>query len=587
MTEQERIESIKKNGGCHLQNFKDENVTYDMCLAAVQSTGQAIHYVPDKFKTEEIYQEACKHGGTILRLVPKKYIKKAICEWAVENDGLSLEYVPDKFKTVKLCLKAVINDSHAFKFVPVELITPKFVVAAVRSSSFDTVSSIPKAYKKTVFYGELIKEDPDFIWYIPKSAHTATICKSVIKAKGYKTTADAIKEHPELLSHMHTSLYDHDTAFVFVNSDLFKTGISVGSNGLSTNGYIDYNEETFHLGNCDWSYSLKHLLQWSDVVEIAISLNGNLIRCIKEELLSYELCMKALESTGNCFNYIPSKFWDRELCTYAVNQNEYNLDVIPEKYVTQEMCNQAIKRCGYILEHMPDRFKTKEICLTAVSATKYAAKIDYVPVEILDKDICIAWLLNENSWKVNPLDKIPRELWDYDICHAAVKADGNELEKIPSEFITPEICLDAVIEDNRASKFVPLELFTMEMAYAMVANTALCFENIPAKVLNEEICLKAISHGDRYAGTVLGDIPDDIITQRICDAAVQKSVWSLKYVPERFMTEDILIYVAKDAPGRLHDNFPERFRSGASLQKILDAVPSAKEYIDRIINTED
>lgn len=41
MTEEERIQSIKKNGGCHLQNFKKENITYDMCLAAVMDDGEA------------------------------------------------------------------------------------------------------------------------------------------------------------------------------------------------------------------------------------------------------------------------------------------------------------------------------------------------------------------------------------------------------------------------------------------------------------------------------------------------------------------------------------------------------------------
>ena len=53
MTEEERIQSIKKNGGCHLQNFKKENITYDMCLAAVMDDGEAIEYVPDDYKTRD------------------------------------------------------------------------------------------------------------------------------------------------------------------------------------------------------------------------------------------------------------------------------------------------------------------------------------------------------------------------------------------------------------------------------------------------------------------------------------------------------------------------------------------------------
>lgn len=43
MTEAERIQSIVKNGGRHLMTFKEKNITYSMCLAAVKNDGTAIH----------------------------------------------------------------------------------------------------------------------------------------------------------------------------------------------------------------------------------------------------------------------------------------------------------------------------------------------------------------------------------------------------------------------------------------------------------------------------------------------------------------------------------------------------------------
>ena len=78
MTEEERIQSIKKNGGCHLQNFKKENITYDMCLAAVMDDGEAIEYVPDDYKTKEIYTEACRSNGMVLKKVPPMYASEKV-----------------------------------------------------------------------------------------------------------------------------------------------------------------------------------------------------------------------------------------------------------------------------------------------------------------------------------------------------------------------------------------------------------------------------------------------------------------------------------------------------------------------------
>ena len=50
MTEEERIKSINKYGGRHLQRYNKENITYDMCLTAVATDGTALEFVPDEYK---------------------------------------------------------------------------------------------------------------------------------------------------------------------------------------------------------------------------------------------------------------------------------------------------------------------------------------------------------------------------------------------------------------------------------------------------------------------------------------------------------------------------------------------------------
>ena len=104
---------------------------------------------------------------------------------------------------------------------------------------------------------------------------------------------------------------------------------------------------------------------------------------------------------------------------------------------------------------------------------------------------------------------------------------------------------------------------------------------IPKEKLTERVCLLAISHGDRYAGTVLQDIPHDIITQEMCNNAVEKSVWSLEAVPEEFVTREMLLHVAAIAPGRLSDNFPDRFKCEDFISEMIALCPGAENYVKK------
>ena len=93
----------------------------------------------------------------------------------------------------------------------------------------------------------------------------------------------------------------------------------------------------------------------------------------------------------------------------------------------------------------------------------------------------------------------------------------------------------------------------------------------------------AISHGDQFSGTVLKDIPKHLITQQLCDEAVEISVWSLGAVPDEFVTPDMLMSVAERAPGRLNDNFPERFMNVEFITEMIRRYPGSKSYVQNYI----
>ena len=118
---------------------------------------------------------------------------------------------------------------------------------------------------------------------------------------------------------------------------------------------------------------------------------------------------------------------------------------------------------------------------------------------------------------------------------------------------------------------------------ALVEQSAVDFKIIPKEKLTEQVCLLAISHGDRYAGTVLQDVPYELITQEMCNKAVEKSVWSLEAVPEEFVTREMLLHVAAIAPGRLSDNFPDKFKCEEFIREVITLHPGAENYVKRFL----
>lgn len=67
---------------------------------------------------------------------------------------------------------------------------------------------------------------------------------------------------------------------------------------------------------------------------------------------------------------------------------------------------------------------------------------------------------------------------------------------------------------------MPEEYYTEELCLELIKNSAVQFDDIPKSKLTEKVCLLAVSHGSRYGGTVIKDIPLGIITQEMCDKAI-------------------------------------------------------------------
>ena len=536
MTEADRINSIRTNGGRHLQKFACENRTYAMCLAAVEEDGTAIEFVPENFKNADLYLRAAQTTPSIMQTMPKEYF------------------------------------------------SVDFAIAVIKQYGVTAIGSIPKEYKNLPIYLSIVEVVPQAIFAIPKANHTKELCNAVIRSMGCKSTAEAVIQEPSLLSQLPTSMYDHDSCLAFVTSDLFKT-IGKEKSGYNTNK--DYEEGNLYLQNRYHDhYSLKHILRWLDVCDIALSIYPTLIKFVKRDILTREMCIKAFNANTRVFQLLPDEFKDAEISLRAFEDDPYCLKYIPHEYLTYDICKIAVQHSGYLLEDIPLSFRTKELCTIAIISGHY--RFEDVPESVLDEELCLVALNANGSGSYGMLQKIPESLRTYNVCKVAVTCDSVNLSYVPTELKTYELCLLAVCQARTNSTLnllarIPSEFYTEELLSNMFAKGLIKFNQIPAECLSEKLCMDALNSGTVSSSTIMDKIPLEILTSDMANRLVESSYTSITKIPEHLITKEMIIVVGKKSAYMACKYAPRALRTTEFLNRLITECPGFSRYSDEFL----
>jgi hypothetical protein len=575
MNEQDRLDSVQKNGGSIIQRFGEKNLTYSLCLAAVKDDGTALAFVPEKLRTQEIYRAACV------------------------NNGLAIKYVPKQERNFDLYMMAACQTPEAIRFVPEKELTTDFCIAVFQKHRANAVRFIPIDMKNEAFFSAAIEKDPTLIWEIPGKYRTKKLCLETIRRMGYQTTAEAVSAVPELLSQFHTSMYDHDTCLAFVSSGFFRKTFASHNNWLPfMQGKLNYG------GN---SVSLVHLLRWVDVCELALGVSGLLLCAIKEPMITERMCEIAVSNKGNAFHFVPKCYRSRHLIEMAVDTYPDALSESPKQQLTLPICLTAVKQKGSLLFYVPDEFRTREVCLAAVA--NHDRALFAVPIDVMDKEIYLTALSTktygvQSIGNSSTLNYVSESMRDYEVCCAAINQSTANAEFIPESIFTEELCEKAVSGSFDTIKFIPKKFKTYDLCIKAVSHNWKNVEYVPGEFLTEEmyircfdsymyccridivpkerltdnVCIAYLTarfrNDPRMGGMALGDIPFENRTKTVCDFAMRNEpAWALQFVPEDLVTEEHLMLCAKETPGRLIDNFPARFRTDEFYQRLRETYP--------------
>ncbi len=312
------------------------------------------------------------------------------------------------------------------------------------------------------------------------------------------------------------------------------------------------------------------------------------VRTIIEKLdnLPEELVIDIMKKTRYAVTYINDKYRTEKFWLEFVKKWE-TLTNVPLIKRTYEMYLLAITHEPHLLHSMPGKYKTKELYIKLLSIKKNFYLMKYVPNDMIDFDFCMEVI------KLNPdfISEVPMEIINYDLWTEAIKGNGyliehviNDKDLCTDEFIemalasnglalqfiedkTPKFCAIAFENTPFAIRFIPDPSDEMcdkalerdKTIFSLILEIRKNITKMPEEAIlvylekhsekifdiqnpTEEMILTALKHG---AWDLFKNMDVEWQTQKICEYIVRKRPCDLKYVAEKFQTEELCISVLK------------------------------------------
>ena len=89
-----------------------------MCIKAVEEDPSSLRYVPDLFKTQEMWDATVAPNLYTFRFISGQYKTQGMCIKVVRMYPCLYEFVPDHLKTQEICDKAVRQGPFSFAVHP-------------------------------------------------------------------------------------------------------------------------------------------------------------------------------------------------------------------------------------------------------------------------------------------------------------------------------------------------------------------------------------------------------------------------------------------------------------------------------------
>jgi hypothetical protein len=154
-------------------------LTYNDYLEAVQCRVHNVQFVPEIYRTEELYIAAASHMGCALKYISEISKTKKVCETAIRSYAGAIKYIPEKLITKEMCIDVVKRYKHSLVYIPKEYLDENMCSIAINNG--DTLKCVPKEFmtKELCMIG--IEKNNHNLYYTPREFRTRDLCSKAIK----------------------------------------------------------------------------------------------------------------------------------------------------------------------------------------------------------------------------------------------------------------------------------------------------------------------------------------------------------------------------------------------------------------------
>lgn len=428
------------------------------------------------FNTENIFEN--KTEEFILNIVENNCFS--------ENEILFKYFfriIPTRFKTDKVIKEIIkkIKKLPGEKIIgqtQVEIIPHDYIniniIDTIIDYQINTINNIPNRLKTYELYLKAVKKIIRF--FIPKKFRTKKL---------YLIT---INENKNIMSN-----------FYLFNIFLKAIIVDFKENDISKNDFIELcyeivkkNGKLFTIFYNNYYYSDRNIF------------NEN----IKNELIK-----KSVESCGlEALGYISYDLKDTTICKIAINNDKKIIkkyksyipdDLIPKRLIDKEIANKMIEKYGAFINNIPTNLIDYEISYKAIKNYER---------DLLDK--------NKNR---NPLEAIPKEYINNEICYEAIKKIPTAIKFFPAKLIDYKLCYEAVKYFFSSLKYIPTKLKDYKLCYEAIKNNSEAIMYTPKELIDEKLCNEAVYNNKKERVEFkLSDIPVEFRTLNICSEIIFK-----------------------------------------------------------------
>ena len=282
-------------------------------------------------------------------------------------------------------------------------------------------------------------------------------------------------------------------------------------------------------------WALKYVEnQTEDIIKNAIKNDSLSIQFVNN--INHELCKVLVNENGNILNWLYYNYYNYH--NYNVTKMNINIDKLHYQNDILELAKIAVKQNPYMIQFIFETFgdiiqinDKYEIYKLAIKENcnilKYISNIDNYNNDI---ELCKT-LITVNGLSLKYIEK-----QTFELCHLAVKQNGNSLEFVKPELMTKELCHLAVQQNGDALEFVKPELITKEMCKLAFQQNGLSLRFVK----NHELTTKELCHlAVQQNGDALEFVKPELMTKEMCKLAVQQNGLSLRFVIPELITDEI------------------------------------------------